>query len=81
MNYTENQTKAIKHFNNLILDCGDMTSACFEMSYLMEALTENGWTTKQAEGTIGSLVENGTIVLDVNFGVQEWWIYLDENVA
>ena len=81
MNYTENQTKAIKHFNNLILDCGDMTSACFEMSYLMEALTENGWTTKQAEGTIGSLVENGTIVLDVNCGVQEWWIYLDKNVA
>ena len=69
MNYTENQTKAIKHLNEYV-ESGDFwceaetpeeaTNYAW-MSDILEILLANGWTQKTAEGTIGSLFEKKII--------------------
>jgi len=60
--YTDNQQQAIKLIENVILresdfDWGDY----FWVSDLLKILAKNGWSAKQAEGTVGSLIEKGFV--------------------
>lgn len=71
--FTKNQIEAIKVFNGHVEDsdfwaekeCNDLQPTDIsEYIYMHEAinlLKSNGWTVESAEGTIGSLINKGTM--------------------
>ena len=102
MTFTENQIKAIKLFNeyveagDFVSDYTDDTSEWFDygwMDEILEVLTKKGWTQKEAEGTVGSLIEKDVIYKydwmhdwDTPNGVAQWlwvvkWVDLEKEVA
>jgi len=57
---TENQELALTILNSEVIEGGDLfaegaSGEWVVVSQLLAALTNNGWSQKQAEGTIGSL--------------------------
>ena len=100
MEYTENQVKAIKLFNEYVEGSdfceSDDTSEWFEYGWIneiIEVLTKKGWTQKEAEGTVGSLIEKDVIYkydmmkgYDTPDGKDQWlwvvkWVDLNKEMA
>jgi len=57
---TANQQKAMNIFDDVIITHSDWAEEGWDRVYitwLVDALVNNGWSTKSAEGTVGSLCE------------------------
>ena len=87
MTYTANQIEAIKHLNEYVEDYENEPTQYVPMKHIMETLLENGWTQKTAEGTIGSLIEQGDSISKYEHMNKPWdleynptkkpeWLYL-----
>jgi len=95
MSYTANQIEAIKHLNEYV-EGGDFWEEAMKpeeatnyawVTDMINILLENGWTQKTAEGTIGSLIEQGDSISKYEYMNKPWdleynptkkpeWLYL-----
>lgn len=56
---TNNQIKATELLNAQIVETSDFDDGGYAfMDEMLDCLVANGWTRKEAEGTIGSLLDN-----------------------
>ncbi len=95
MTYTANQIEAIKHLNQYVengdfweeAETPEQATNYAYVTDMINILLKNGWTQKQAEGTIGSLIEKGDNISKYEFLKAPWdleynptkkpeWLYL-----
>lgn len=58
-NLTNNQINAQKHLHAHVVACSDFEDGGYAfMDEMLDCLERHGWTRKEAEGTIGSLLDS-----------------------
>mgnify|MGYP003123337189 FL=1 len=74
---TENQQNAMNIFDDQVISVSDFDGFDWvTLPQLINVLVSEGWTTKSAEGTVGSLFETNHLNKFVNMGVVEYALNL-----
>ena len=83
---TENQQQALNVFDQEIIEHSDYTAEGNRVDYvflrdLIDLLVKHGWTTKSAEGTVGSLTDTPYLQFNDTYeGEDGYWLSTDEEV-